>query len=202
MFDLRFPGQRYDRASGLYYNYFRDYDPSAGRYTQSDPIGLDGGISTYGYVGSATLQRTDRRGLVYGNGELELEDVFFGSVVWVNEQLGWNPSLDQSTVDLAAGFGDGVSGGLTSLARNGLGVNGVVNRCSSIYKASEWAGIAAGLAVPVGRIAYVAKVGALPRSGMAVEQIVARRSRLKTLFRGRPLDRILPMLGARFGIQQ
>jgi RHS repeat-associated protein len=43
-FDLRFPGQRYDAAIGLNYNYFRDYDPTTGRYIQSDPIGLAGGI--------------------------------------------------------------------------------------------------------------------------------------------------------------
>ncbi len=50
VFDLRFPGQRHDQASGLSYNYFRDYEAATGRYAQSDPIGLAGGISTYGYV--------------------------------------------------------------------------------------------------------------------------------------------------------
>ena len=38
-FNLRFPGQYYDRETNLAYNYFRDYDPAAGRYIQSDPIG-------------------------------------------------------------------------------------------------------------------------------------------------------------------
>jgi RHS repeat-associated protein len=63
VFDLRFPGQRYDQASGLHYNYFRDYDPATGRYMQSDPIGLDGGLSTYAYAGSDPLSATDPFGL-------------------------------------------------------------------------------------------------------------------------------------------
>jgi RHS repeat-associated protein len=49
-FDLRFPGQFVDTESGLHYNYFRDYDPKTGRYVESDPTGLDGGINTYIYV--------------------------------------------------------------------------------------------------------------------------------------------------------
>ena len=63
VFDMRFPGQRYDSMTGLNYNYFRDYDPSTGRYTQSDPIGLGGGISTYAYAESKPLMATDPWGL-------------------------------------------------------------------------------------------------------------------------------------------
>ena len=63
-FDMRFPGQRFDAASGLNYNFFRDYEAATGRYVESDPIGLAGGISTYGYAGGSPLSYVDVYGLV------------------------------------------------------------------------------------------------------------------------------------------
>ena len=60
--NLRFPGQYYDVETAKHYNYFRDYSPSIGRYIQSDPIGLRGGLNTYGYVKGEPLRFTDRKG--------------------------------------------------------------------------------------------------------------------------------------------
>jgi RHS repeat-associated protein len=62
-FNLRYPGQYYDAETGLHYNYFRDYDPGTGRYVQSDPIGLAGGVSTYGYVEGMPFKLVDPEGL-------------------------------------------------------------------------------------------------------------------------------------------
>ena len=63
-YNLRFPGQIYHAASQNTYNYFRDYEPRTGRYIQSDPIGLGGGINTYGYVGGNPVVFFDAFGLV------------------------------------------------------------------------------------------------------------------------------------------
>ena len=69
-FNLRYPGQYFDEETGLHYNYFRDYDPTTGRYVQSDPIGLAGGISTFGYADANPIVFSDPLGLFTAEGSL------------------------------------------------------------------------------------------------------------------------------------
>ncbi len=64
---LRMAGQYADDEVGLFYNYYRFYDPNMGRYVENDPIGLEGGLNVYGYVGGSPLLAVDPLGLDFTN---------------------------------------------------------------------------------------------------------------------------------------
>ncbi|MCP4399116.1 MAG: hypothetical protein GY801_17680, partial [bacterium] len=62
--NLRFPGQYYDAEIGLHYNYHRTYEPTTGRYIQTDPIGFGGwDVNLYAYVGNNPVLKDDPWGL-------------------------------------------------------------------------------------------------------------------------------------------
>ena len=60
---FRFPGQYEDVETGLYYNYFRDYDPGIGRYVQTDPFGLTFCENLYVYAHNSVINASDPLGL-------------------------------------------------------------------------------------------------------------------------------------------
>ena len=90
----RFPGQLEDPESGSFYNYFRDYEPGTGRYVESDPIGLAGGMSTYGYVDNNVLGFSDPEGLL----RVRAGEMRDGSGNYY-----WNFWFDFSSCEMAAG---------------------------------------------------------------------------------------------------
>ena len=60
---FRFPGQVYDAETNLNQNHHREYQGLSGRYTQVDPLGLQGGdFSLYSYAGGNPLKYIDPRG--------------------------------------------------------------------------------------------------------------------------------------------
>jgi len=61
--DMRFPGQRYDVASGSINNGFRQYEAGTARYSQSDPLGVRAGPGTFLYVEQSPLDSIDPFGL-------------------------------------------------------------------------------------------------------------------------------------------
>jgi RHS repeat-associated protein len=67
----RYTGRRFDPETGLYYYRARYYSPTLGRFLQTDPIGYQGGINLYAYVGNDALNSTDPSGnVVYVGGHV------------------------------------------------------------------------------------------------------------------------------------
>ena len=96
-FNLRYPGQYYDQESNLHYNYHRSYSATVGRYTQADPIGLDGGWNRFGYVGQNPLSFTDPLGLSWSCTTI-------GFVTSCTNNPPWNPDFPPGYTPPKPGF--------------------------------------------------------------------------------------------------
>jgi len=89
--NLRFPGQYFDKETNTHYNINRDYNPVTGRYIQSDPIGFDGGVNTYLYVGANPLVNIDVEGKL---GLDTVGKVIVQGIVWSGRKIySWFKSL-------------------------------------------------------------------------------------------------------------
>jgi len=84
--NLRFPGQYFDKETNRAYNYFRDFDPSLGRYMQSDPVGVRGGRNTYSYAWNIPLALTDRLGLDPGDLFASQNDAAWDAAIYARRQ--------------------------------------------------------------------------------------------------------------------
>jgi RHS repeat-associated protein len=62
-FNYKFSTKPLDQATGLYYYGYRYYDPKTGRWPSRDPIGEEGGINLYGFVGNDAIRFADILGL-------------------------------------------------------------------------------------------------------------------------------------------
>ena len=101
--NFRFPGQYYDKETGLHYNWHRYYDPSTGRYLTPDPIGLDGGMNLFVYAGANPVGFSDPRGLfstfdaVYhyfvGGGSVSVNFAEVDAGLMPNDFPGYNASV-------------------------------------------------------------------------------------------------------------
>ncbi|MDF2446995.1 MAG: type secretion protein Rhs [Moraxellaceae bacterium] len=120
-FNLRFPGQYFDAETQLHYNYFRDYASSIGRYIESDPIGLNGGVNTYSYADSSPVIFNDPTGLLKWKGSYRLRSGGYGKLGGVSGTFILNSECDidgfSGTAEVSAlstSFGVGLPLGETS----------------------------------------------------------------------------------------
>jgi len=107
--NFRFPGQYFDAETGLNYNYFRSYDPAIGAYPQHDPIGLDGSMNPFRYVGGNPISLADSTGLaVYLTSHRVLRNARHLALLLVPD----NQSYDWKGLGYrCGGSGDGIAAG-------------------------------------------------------------------------------------------
>jgi RHS repeat-associated protein len=168
-YNQRFPGQVYDKETGLHYNYFRDYNPATGRYVQSDPIGLAGGMNTYGYVKANPLSGVDPRGLIkwsgtyFSVGSPILKSATYDTYTLTSECVnGYVTNIRIRAYGFGVGLGGTFAGGFASFD-DGYSYINPEAFVGEYYKYA--AGFAAGVGYGYSRVA----LGGVQSSGWGVE---------------------------------
>lgn len=126
-----YTGRELNAFTGLYYYRARFYDANLGRFLSEDPIGLNGGINQFGYVGGNPINRIDPSGL---SGWDYLERI--NESKWRAEQTVLEGL--ETPIQFGIGLGDNVLLGLSKYLRPSTGVD----ECSVAYQAGEWTGFA------------------------------------------------------------
>jgi RHS repeat-associated protein len=80
--NLRLPGQEFESETAWNHNGFRDYPPTIGRYLESDPLGMAGGVNSYQYSLNSPIVTTDPRGLLSTRDKIGLGLMVAGDVVF------------------------------------------------------------------------------------------------------------------------
>ncbi|PRC90562.1 RHS repeat-associated core domain-containing protein [Solimicrobium silvestre] len=132
-------GSSLDAETNLHQNYYRNYDPNSGRYIESDPLGLGGGISTYGYVGGNPLSFDDPFGLCITQAQADAISAGLGGFVggYIGSGGKWQVGVLTGVVGGIAGYissdtgisGNvvaGTAGGIGYAAKGGGGVPGII----------------------------------------------------------------------------
>jgi RHS repeat-associated protein len=141
---LRFPGQVYDSESKLHSNGKRDYDPRLGRYLESDPIGLEGGINTYAYANNNPVNAIDPLGLDPEHGvEQAFHDFFYDPARYWSDlgrsvSAAFGAAADTCGVFCDQGFhasiGDAPGAMLLGVAQKSIALGRAAERTGAAFK--------------------------------------------------------------------
>ena len=178
-YQLRFPGQYKS------YNYFRDINRSTGRYLQSDPIGLDGGLNTYLYANANPVRFMDPEGLATvvfgGSWSFQFGGTGASGSIGIGQEFGTeNQGRICMEVETCGRIGPGASAGVTFYGEVGEGSFCPGNQVSGGVFAEEGPGFFEGIELKHGTTGNSA--GASARMGAGAGGSIGSEVCLKRVF--------------------
>jgi RHS repeat-associated protein len=160
----------FEIPAGFYYYRARYYDPQARQFLSEDPIGLDGGINLYAYVGNDPIQYIDPEGQDWKKALDEVVDFTLGVGRGIGSSVSFGkfgaPQNSDSGASLAGQLvGTSIVGGSGVTAVQG-GIAGGIATSPTLGGAAIGAGVSA---LGVGAVA-----GAAINSGAIIQCSVVR----------------------------
>jgi RHS repeat-associated protein len=157
-----------DQETGTYYNYMRTYLPMVGRYGETDPIGLAGGINTFAYALNTPLKLTDALGLRSGGGGggSECACKSFAERTW--DRYRSTSSIIDSTIDSVLPWPINSATGLATAVGGGAAARSYGGRTSLQEATRLWGNSRASFSLfyrigrpDIGRVAATSAVNAI-----------------------------------------